>query len=158
MHELVAALYRQYAQELVTSLALSLNNRETAEDLAHEAFIQAMAKEKLLADHPNPRGWIFRTAYNLARDRRKRFWRRKHIVTKLYPILPADAWDEAIELRESLAALSPRQRDAIILHYYLGFSLEETASVLDCAPGTVKSHLARARGALGEALSNEGVS
>jgi RNA polymerase sigma-70 factor (ECF subfamily) len=63
-------------------------------------------------------------------------------------VLPATAWEDAVDLRNSLQALSRRQRDAVILHYYLGFDLAETANLLGCAEGTIHSHLNRARKAL----------
>lgn len=148
MDDLIDTLYRRHAQELTTALALSLGNREEAADLAHEVFIQAMRQEDRLRAHPDPRGWLFRTGYNLARSRWRLLLRRRHKLAQQRPVLPPAAWEDAVDLRNSLQALSRRQRDAVILHYYLGFDLAETANLLGCAEGTIHSHLNRARKAL----------
>ncbi len=152
MDDLVGELYRRHAQELTVALALSLNDSEAAEDLAHETFLRAVAAEAVLREHPDPRGWLFRTGYNLARNWLRVAARRRHQVARRYPVVPPAAWEDSIDLRSSLGRLSRRQRDAIVLHYYLGFGLEETADLLGCSEGAVKSHLSRGRAALARML------
>lgn len=49
------------------------------------------------------------------------------------------------DLDRALAALSVRQRTAVVLHYYLGLSIADIAEVMSCAAGTVKSTLSDAR-------------
>lgn len=149
MRDLVADLYEAHAQDLTLALALMLGDREEAEDLCHEVFVRAVLEEGRLRAHPDPRGWLFRTGYNLARGRWRLLWRRRHAIARELPVVPEEAWERAVEVRESLERLSPKQRDAVILHYYLGFDVQETAAALGCAEGTVKSHLYRARESLG---------
>lgn len=145
MYEFVDALYKKHAAELTAALALSTNDRAAAEDLVHETFVRAMDREGMLREHPNPRGWLFQTGYNLARNRWRLLTRRRHAVAQEQPVLSAQAWAESIDLRDGLRKLSPRQRDAVVLHHYLGFSVEEIATMLGCAEGSVKSHLYRGR-------------
>jgi RNA polymerase sigma factor (sigma-70 family) len=52
----------------------------------------------------------------------------------------------------ALARLSHRQRQAVVLHYYLGYEVAEVADLLGIAEGTAKSTLHRARDALGRTL------
>ncbi|MDQ3856793.1 MAG: RNA polymerase sigma factor [Chloroflexota bacterium] len=148
MYEWLDAMYRAHAAELTAALALSTGDRQAAEDLTHEVFVRAMARGEELLAHPNPRGWLFRTGYNLASNRWKLLARRRHRVAQEHPVLSAADWDATIDLRESLRQLSPRQRDTVILHHYLGFSVEEIADLLGCAEGSVKAHLSRGRHAL----------
>lgn len=152
LYEFTAELYREHAGDLVSALALSTNDREAAQDLAHEVFITAMSREAHLREHPDPRAWLFRTGYNLARSRWRLLVRRRHKIVHEHPVLPVEVWEDAIDLRESLRKLSSRQRDAVILNYYLGFSEAEIAPILGCAEGSVRSHLQRARVALARAL------
>ena len=62
---------------------------------------------------------------------------------------PYGSVDSRGELEEILRSLTPQQRAALVLRYYLDLSIEETAALLGCSPGTVKAHcsrgLARAR-------------
>jgi RNA polymerase sigma-70 factor (ECF subfamily) len=156
MHELVEQLYRRHAPRLAVALALITDDREAAEDLVHEVFVRAIDRVEQLRGHPDPAGWLFRTGYNLARDRRKLLWRRHHAVAREHPMLPEREWEDLVDLRESLQRLSPAHREAIILHHYLGYSVEEMAAMLGCAEGTVKSRLHRGRDALGHLLSPAG--
>ncbi len=71
-------------------------------------------------------------------------------------ILSTETWDDSIDLRNSLQRLSRRQRDAVILHYYLGFTAAEIGEMLGCAEGSIRSHLHRGRAALDQMLAPQG--
>jgi RNA polymerase sigma-70 factor (sigma-E family) len=84
-------------------------------------------------------------------DERRRPWRREHVTDEL----PDDGGgdrnsprsDEAvvdrITLLGLLAQLTPRRRAAVVLRFYFNLSVDETADVLGCSAGTVKSLTAR---------------
>jgi RNA polymerase sigma-70 factor (sigma-E family) len=78
-------------------------------------------------------------------DERRRPWRREHPTDDL-PEIPvtegADAADR-VTLLALLAGLSPRRRAAVVLRFYFDLSVDETAEVLGCSAGTVKSLTAR---------------
>jgi RNA polymerase sigma-70 factor (ECF subfamily) len=61
------------------------------------------------------------------------------------------------ELRVALAKLAPDQREAIILVGASGFSYEEAAAICDCAVGTIKSRVNRARIRLAELLAIDNI-
>lgn len=56
--------------------------------------------------------------------------------------------DMRLDLRVALTALAPRQRAAVVLRFYCDLSIDETAGLLGCSPGTVKSQTARGLEAL----------
>ena len=56
----------------------------------------------------------------------------------------APAFADQDELERGFTRLSPEQRALIVLHYYLGLPMHETAEVLGLPVGTVKSRLSRA--------------
>jgi RNA polymerase sigma-70 factor (ECF subfamily) len=60
------------------------------------------------------------------------------------------------ELRQGLAMLPPEQREALVLVGAGGFAYEEAAAICDCAVGTVKSRVSRARRALQAVLETGG--
>ena len=53
-----------------------------------------------------------------------------------------------MDVAAALARLSTRQREAVDLHYYAGLSVADTATVMGCSAGTVKSTLSDARARL----------
>lgn len=156
MYELVEELYRAHTAELTAALALSLNDRAAAEDIAQEVFVRAMDHEDALRIHPDPRAWLFRTGYNLSANRWRLLTRRRHKLRQIRPVLAVEAWEDTLELREALEQLSRRQRDAVVLHYYLGFSPSEIAEMLGCAEGSVRSHIQRGRVTLQRLLGTVG--
>jgi RNA polymerase sigma-70 factor (sigma-E family) len=78
-------------------------------------------------------------------DERRRPWRREFATEEL-PDQPVrdetDVVDSASAL-EMLAGLTPRRRAAVILRFYFDLSVAETAEVLGCSTGTVRSLTAR---------------
>jgi RNA polymerase sigma factor (sigma-70 family) len=98
----------------------------------------------------DPEGYLRRTLYNMAADgwRRRGAWRRKLplIQAESGPAPESDAV-AAVDLRDALgralAELPPRQRTVLVLRYWEGMSQAETAALLGCAEGTVKSATAR---------------
>ena len=65
-----------------------------------------------------------------------------------YPALAPVDVETRLDLRAALTALAPRQRAAVVLRFYCDLSIEETAGLLGCSPGTVKSQTARGLDAL----------
>lgn len=84
-------------------------------------------------------------------------WRQRVRLVERTPdeaVPPADHATD-VDLRAALAALAPRQRAAVVLRYYCDMSVEQTADVLNCSTGTVKSQTARGLDALRRTLVPE---
>ncbi|HEU5032641.1 MAG TPA: SigE family RNA polymerase sigma factor [Spirillospora sp.] len=81
-------------------------------------------------------------------------WRRRVRLVAEAPDGPGGTadLDGALDLRDALAALPPRQRAAVVLRFYCDLSVEQTADVLGCTAGTVKSQTARGLDALRRTL------
>jgi RNA polymerase sigma-70 factor (sigma-E family) len=60
--------------------------------------------------------------------------------------------DAALDLRAAVAALPARQRATLVLRFYCDLDVEQSAQILGCSPGTVKSQTSRALNALRQAL------
>lgn len=59
-----------------------------------------------------------------------------------------------LDLRRAVNKLPRRQRQAIILHYYVDLPIAEVAELLECSPGTIKSNLSDARTRLSKMLGD----
>jgi RNA polymerase sigma factor (sigma-70 family) len=71
--------------------------------------------------------------------------------------MPAEAFPDSLigaDVRAALAALPPRMRAAVVLRHWLDLSVEETAELLNCSAGTVKSQTAKATARLRDLLSH----
>ncbi|MGH3464947.1 MAG: SigE family RNA polymerase sigma factor [Kribbellaceae bacterium] len=94
----------------------------------------------------NIQAYARRAVVNSAIDTGRRPWRRETTAAVLpdreVPDRTTDHADRD-ELLDALAVLGPRQRACVVLRFYDGLSIEETAEVLDCAAGTVKSQTSR---------------
>jgi RNA polymerase sigma-70 factor (sigma-E family) len=79
-------------------------------------------------------------------DEKRRPWRRREEPTERLPELESTVEFRVADreqLLELLDGLPPRRRAAVVLRFYCDLSVEETAEILDCTTGTVKSQTAR---------------
>src|SRR4029077_16675771 len=96
----------------------------------------------------SPGAWLHRVGRNLAHShfRRARVGARAQERAVVVDATPAS--DDAVVLRAVVAALPEAERDVIVLRFYLGLSVRDTASELDIPEGTVKTLTHRAIGRL----------
>jgi len=169
-------LVRRYERPLLATLRRLLGSRETAEEIAQEAFVRAY----LAIDRFDPSfrfsTWLFRIAVNAAIDQRRR--RRLRLVSLDAPAGRDDDPDGGPPLSDRVAGTSPRPdaallrederrvlaaaverlpedyRTIVLLRHSAGLVYEEIAEVLDLPLGTVKNRLHRARRCLKEILES----
>jgi RNA polymerase sigma-70 factor (ECF subfamily) len=139
-----------------------------AEDLVQETFARALAAKEQFVVGTNLKAWLFRILRNLHVDGLRRAgknpvvdagepneasWTRERDVEHLRGDAELEALRNLVaeDIDAALATLSSDAR-AIVLLDFEGFTEPELAEVLDCAPGTVKSRLARARATLRKRL------
>lgn len=135
-----SAFCRELHPRLVGALALHCGDRDVAAELAQETLARVWERWSTVERHEAPEAWAFRVAFNLAasRYRRRAAERRAHARLGVTSVHEPDTAD-AIAVRAAVAALPPRQRAALVLRYFADLSVERTAEVLGCRPGTVKS-------------------
>lgn len=139
-------LYEHRFQEVFRAAYLLSGNRAIAEDATQEAFARALERWERLRGKSWLVGWLTTTALNEARRSLKR-----HVESADVELMRADT-DGLLDLERALRSLSPRQQEAVALHYILDMPVEDVALTMGCESGTVKSHLARARNHLVELL------
>ncbi len=139
-------LYERDFAAVFRAVYLLCGDRQLAEDATQEAFARALARWRRLHDQPWAAGWVTTTALNVAR--------RQLRVAGPGVVAGPDAWrasadDERLDLHAAIRALPTRQQEAVALHYLLDLPVAQAAAAMGCDEGTVKSHLHRARAALG---------
>ncbi len=79
-------------------------------------------------------------------DERRSSWLTRVTLSDQPPDRQADPpdTDSAIDLQAAMSALPARQRATVVLRFYLDLNVHQTAQLLGCSPGTVKSQTARA--------------
>jgi RNA polymerase sigma-70 factor, ECF subfamily len=142
----VESLYRENRDRLWRAVYLWCGDREVATDAVAEAFAQALRRGSAIrAMLP----WVWKAAFRIAAAELKR---RSAPVGQAARPAPADTPIGTSVLEEVLARLPARQRAAIVLHYYAGYSLKEVADVLGTTVPAVGMRLTRARRRLRQLL------
>ncbi|SPL88158.1 Sigma-70, region 4 type 2 [[Actinomadura] parvosata subsp. kistnae] len=146
------------ATTLLRLAHLACGDRAEAEDLLQTALERTYRNwNKVRHDSPEP--YVRRVIVNTAISRARRRAILRMIPVRVLPDTPARSDD--VDLREvlmdALRALPPRQRAVVVLRYWEDLSEQQTAQVLGCAIGTVKSQCSRALVKLRAALGEESV-
>lgn len=145
------ALVAQHENTLFRAALAILGDVPEAEDAVQDTFLRYLEKRPEFHDENHARVWLLKVTANGCKSRLRK--RKRHPAEQLLDIYPAK--EDSRELVEAILALPANQRAAVHLHYYQGYSTEEIAAILGQRPGTVRSHLFRARAALRRYLTEE---
>jgi RNA polymerase sigma-70 factor (ECF subfamily) len=145
----VREVYEASYRRLVAQAYAVAGDRVEAEDAVQVAFARAVASGERFRRLDNPEAWLRTVALNVLRRR----WRRAHMFRALTPRLatPADVpgiSEDHVAVIEALRALPFQQRETVALFYLGDLTVQEIATALGIAEGTVKSRLNRGRTAL----------
>lgn len=135
-------------------------NPEAADDLAQETLVKAWQARDSFTAGTNLKAWLFTILRNQFYSDRRRAWRQAPWDQEAAERIPGTSGQQswAADLSDTVRALSvltDEQREALILVGAGGFSYEDAARICNCAVGTVKSRVARARRALISILEGE---
>jgi RNA polymerase sigma-70 factor (sigma-E family) len=139
---------------LLATAILLTGSRSAGEDLLQAALERLMRRWNGV--HGDKEGYLRRTLYNLAVDQWRGRKRRPEVLAEVEAADRADGADNLhlrYALMEALATLPPRQRAVLVLRYWEQFSEVETAEMLGCSVGTVKSSASRGLSRLREATT-----
>ncbi|MBO0818236.1 MAG: SigE family RNA polymerase sigma factor [Actinobacteria bacterium] len=151
--EALTVVYQSHYAVLVRAAAMLVGDVATAEDVVQDSFIAMHRGWWRLRDTSRALPYLRRAVINKSRSvLRHRAVADRHLQA-LVPELPsaeecALAGVQRSSVLEALNALPSRQREVVILRYYADLSEAEIAAALGISTGAVKSHAARAKGAL----------
>jgi len=130
-----------------------LGDRSEAEDVAQEACARAYSRWSSIRDHAEP--WCVRVASNLALDllrSRARAVKRNERIAADEATPRGASSDDRLDLYAALSKLPKRQRESVVLRYLGDLSEAQTADVMGCSIGSVKTHSSRGLAALKQEL------
>lgn len=147
--------FEDHYRPLVRFCALVSGEPSAAEDLAQEAFVRT-AERIDRVDVAKVGAYLRRTALNVWKNRLRRLMveRRARARRPDEPPEPSSAEDRDL-LWSAVRRLPPGQRACLALRFYEDLSERETAEVMGCSIGTVKSQTSRALARLRKELSDE---
>ncbi|MFD7153703.1 SigE family RNA polymerase sigma factor [Kribbella sp. NPDC059898] len=129
-----------------------------ADDVVQESLVKLYRSWTKIDRHGNPLAYARRIVVNTALDSGRRSWRREVPTADLPTDQVRLGGDHAAEqaardeLLTALGTLAPRQRACVVLRYYEDLSVEQTAAILGCSAGTVRSQSARGLETLRDAI------
>ena len=150
-------LFRRHRDRMWAVALRTVRDPELAADAVQEAFIAAYRRADSFRGEAAVTTWLHRIVVNASLDRLRRRAARPALSTadeQAFEALvaqdgdPARTSDTRLDVDAALRLLPPQQRAALVLVDMLGFSVADTAAILDTSPGTVKSRCARARARL----------
>ncbi|WP_367130149.1 SigE family RNA polymerase sigma factor [Saccharothrix sp. HUAS TT1] len=126
-----------------------------AEDLAQTALAKVYVHWGRLDRDGRVDAYVRKVLVRAVIDDSRWRGRRPETVVRTLPEVAAAATgvEEAMDVRQALAALPPRQRAAVVLRYWEDLPVAETAAALGCSEGTVKSQVSKGLDALRRALA-----
>jgi RNA polymerase sigma-70 factor (ECF subfamily) len=152
-------LYRLHAGKVYGLCLRMTGHRETAEDCAQEAFVQAWRSLPRFEARASFGTWMHRIAVNAVLAQARRRGERLGAEASIEDELGATLADGAVgdtgagmDLEAAIAGLPAGARHVLVLAGVYGYSHEETAAMLGVAVGTCKAQLHRARQLLGQRL------
>ncbi len=147
--EVVSVLYDQYGADVLRLCFMYMRNRTDAEDATQETFLKVWRNLDRFEgrNHCSARSWIMRIACNTCKDMLRKGW-RKHEERTVTPEDLAALGESSREDREliiDVMNLPEKYRSVVLMVYWQGMSIRETAETLRSAQSTVCKRLEIAR-------------
>lgn len=159
-------IYDRYSGRIYNFAFRFLKNAEAAEDATQEVFVKMLKHANQFHGDAKLSTWLYSITANWCRDYLRKADNKAKDTDDVLVTLPApsdNAPDRTLEQRENeqrvrkaLGALTPEQREAILLSRYQGLSYAEIAQISGCSEGAVKTRVFRAMETLKKALTSDG--
>lgn len=157
-------LFERHAQSIYGYCFRMTGDPGAADELLSATFLEVWQKRTKMPVPDDVRAWLFGIATQLGRNRKRATRRYRAFLERLPrltdPAFVQDAADvaamreETRKLLSSLSRLPRREREAALLVWCQGLSVEEAASALAVEPGALRTRLHRARARLRKELDS----
>lgn len=146
----VEAAFLQYGDMLYRLALARLGNDADAQDAVQDVFTKYITANPKFSDKNHEKAWFLRTTINQCHDMARR--QSIRVFTPLDDAINVAADEKTVlsDLLEMIAQLPPIYLDVVVLHSLEGFTIDETANLLEISSSAVKMRLSRAREMLQE--------
>ncbi|MCH5200442.1 MAG: RNA polymerase sigma factor [Oscillospiraceae bacterium] len=148
----ISAAAEEYGSMLYRICLVSLGNAADAEDAVQDAFLKYIQKAPAFESGEHEKAWLIRVAVNTCKD----------IIKHRRPQVDIDTVQQSVPEQESgevmaaLMTLPEKFRTVLVLHCVEGYSVAETAKMINKSPSAVKMRLQKARKLFEEAYGTNG--
>jgi len=154
--QVIGEVYDQYFSEVYRYALYRMGDSSLAEDIASDVFVRLLeASQDGRGPKTNLKGWLISTASHIVMDTLRRKYRRPEeeisdTMPDLSPSIAAeiDQREQNQMVNKAYAQLTPEQQNVLALRFGQGYSLEETAALLNKNVNAVKALQFRALAAL----------
>ena len=148
-----SAWYIAQRDGMARSLLMIGGDAEAVQDAVAEAFSRAYERWSRVGSMRSPAGWVYRVALNeLRRRMRRRAFESRLLRRDRQSVVTPVEVDP--ELWAAVAALSPRQREAVVLRYVADLTERDVADALGISEGAASAALVAARRHLADRLTD----
>ena len=156
---LLADLHREHYRSLVKLASLLIDDRATCEEIVQDAFVSVFRSSARVRDESKLPAYLRSAVLNGSRSH----LRKQQVRSRFRVVRPDDAAsaevsvlasDEQRAVLEALRTLPDRQRDVLVLRYWLDLAEAEIATTLGIGAGTVKTHARRGLESLSKKLED----
>lgn len=150
--EQLTAYAEKYRKDVFRAAYSYVRNHADSEDIMQEAFLRLYKSDKNFVSDENVKAWLLRVTVNISKDYLKSSWFHKQ--TELKESMNYED-KHGGSLEEAMERLKPDYRIAVYLHYYMGYSVKETAELMGISEANAKIRLKRGRDSLRSFLTEE---
>ena len=153
-NEQLEEIYRRRSGDIYRMACVYLKNHVDAEDAVTEVFLKYMAKMPRFENEQHEKAWFFRVTINYCKDQlKKKKWQADNLDG--IEDLPGISFTgEEKQVLEEVLALPVKLRQAVYMHYYLGYTIKEIGKITATAETTIRARLFKARKLLKDCLED----
>ncbi len=152
---LARRLVETYSDRLLRLAYSLLNSLPDAQDVCQEVLLKRLAHPGDFESAEHEKAWLVRVTVNTCKNLRRSPWRRRTVGLDTVAE-PAAFQPEEGGVLEEVQRLPARDREVLVLYYYMGYDTNEIGAMLGIRADAVRARMKRARGKLKQELEGQG--
>jgi RNA polymerase sigma-70 factor (ECF subfamily) len=163
--QVIASVYDRYFSDVYRYVRYRIGDEQMAEDIASDVFVRLLeASQRGRGPQTNLKGWLLGTASHIVTDHMRRSYRRptdeisENMLDPLaVPVAEIERRESERTIRAAMDSLTPEQQHVLTLRFGDGYSLEETAAIMNKNVNAVKALQFRALASLQRGVGEVGL-